>query len=142
MPRPSGFALAVLLVASSACGRSKVTQCNALVAAMNGGAQAVSKIDNVSTDPKSAGAIRQIGEALEKAGQEVTKLELSVAELKGFRDQYVALSKDTAATARDMAAAAEAKDKDKITATSAALEKQVAAEQALVDNLNKFCQAP
>jgi len=124
------------------CGRSKVTQCNALVGSMNGGVQAVQKIDNVSTDPKSAGALRQMGDALEKASGEAAKVDLSIGDLKTLRDQYVTLSKETAQAARDMATAAEAKDKEKIASINQALEKHAATEQTLVDSVNKFCQVP
>ena len=52
------------------------------------------------------------------------------------------MAKDVAKAARDLATAADANDAEKSNAAQAAIEKAIKQEDPLVDNINKFCQAP
>ena len=76
------------------------------------------------------------------AGSGNSAIKLTIPELTKYSTEYQNMAKEVAKAARDMSAAAEAKDPEKINAAQAAMEKAVKQEDPLVDGINKFCQAP
>jgi hypothetical protein len=74
--------------------------------------------------------------------EDAAKVKLSIAQLKDFSEKYQKMAKDVATSARDMAAAAEEKNIDKMTKAQEAMEGAAKQEDPLVDGINKFCGAP
>ncbi|HVY48413.1 MAG TPA: hypothetical protein VHB21_21140 [Minicystis sp.] len=140
---PALFGSALLLVGAGGCGQKKVNECNALIQVINAGVQSLEKGPKLEGDPSNGVAdLKAMADAMDKVAKDASKVELTIPELKKYSTDYQAMAKEVAKTAREMAAAAEAKDVTKITAAQAAMEKAVKQEDPLVDSINKYCQAP
>ncbi|MDI1451204.1 hypothetical protein [Polyangium sp. 6x1] len=134
---------AALLVGATACGKKKITECNQLIEVINKGVESLNKTPKGGgTDPTGANELKGMADAMDKVAAEAAKVELTEPDLKKYSAEYQTMAKDVAKAARDMAAAAEAKDLAKINSAQAALDKAVKQEDPLVDSINKFCQAP
>ncbi|TKD00807.1 hypothetical protein [Polyangium fumosum] len=133
---------AALLVGATACGQKKVGECNQLIEVINKGVESLNKTPKGGTDPTGANELKSMADAMDKVAADAAKVELTIPDLKKYSTEYQAMAKDVAKAARDMAAAAEAKDLAKINSAQAALDKAVKQEDPLVDSINKFCQAP
>jgi hypothetical protein len=75
---------AAALVAQVGCGKSKVTQCNALIDAAN-----KSQAGFEHVDPDKPEKMKAALEKVKKGNAEVAAVQLEDAKLKGFRDDYV-----------------------------------------------------
>lgn len=140
--RSSLLAVASLLVGLlvvTGCGPSKVAECNRLVAVVNQGVASLDQGMKATSDPSGVGELRSMADAMEKAATDAGKVEVSIGELKDFSKRYQEMAKEVARSARDMAAAVDAKDAAKMAAAQEAMEKAVKSEDALVDGINKFC---
>jgi len=133
---------AALLVGATACGQKKVTECNQLIEVINKGVESLNKSPKGGADPTGANELKGMADSMDKVAADAAKVELTIPDLKKYSTEYQTMAKDVAKAARDMAAAAEAKDLAKINSAQAALDKAVKQEDPLVDSINKFCQAP
>jgi hypothetical protein len=131
-----------ILLGGAGCGQKKINECNALIQVINTGVQNLEKGGKFSGDPSGVGELKSMADAMDKVAGDAAKVDLTIPELKKYSTDYQAMAKEVAKAARDMAAAAEAKDANKINAAQAAMEKAVKQEDPLVDSINKFCQAP
>ncbi|EYF02019.1 hypothetical protein [Chondromyces apiculatus] len=131
-----------LLALGTGCGKSKISECNALIEVINKGVQSLEKGQKAGADPTGAADLKAMAEAMDKVAADAALVELTLPELQKFSGEYQAMAKEVSRAARDMATAAEAKDSDKINVAQAAMEKAVKQEDPLVDGINKFCQAP
>ncbi|MEJ7727840.1 MAG: hypothetical protein WKG00_01350 [Polyangiaceae bacterium] len=129
-------------VAGGAPARSKAAQCNALIQVVNSGVQNLEKGNTLSGDRTGAAELKAMANAMDKVAADAARVETTIPALTKYAADYQAMAKEVAKAARNMAAAAEAKDADKINAAQAAMEKAVKQEDPLVDRINKFCQAP
>ncbi len=100
--------IAVAVVALGLVGCSKKgPECSSVVAAVNPNTEKVKK----ATDNKSEKiedtikSLNDIAAASESAAADLAKLQLTVPEIQKFSTEYVALCKETAAAAREMAQA-------------------------------------
>ncbi len=130
-----------LLFGASACGQKKIAECNQLIEVINKGVESLNKKSAPGADPSGTAELKGMADSMDKVAADAGKVDLSTPELKKYSTEYQAMAKEVAKAARDMAAAADAKDLAKITAAQAALDKAVKAEDPLVDSINKFCQA-
>jgi hypothetical protein len=130
------------LALASGCGQSKITECNALIEVINKGVQSLEKGQKASSDPSGVNDLKAMADAMDKVAVDAAGVKLTTPELQKYSTDYQNMAKEVGKAARDMAAAAEAKDPDKITAAQASMEKAVKQEDPLVDSINKFCQAP
>lgn len=126
----------------AAIRRAKISECNALIAVTNTGIYNIEKGTKAGADQGVANALRQTADAMDKVAADAAQLKLTIAELQKFSGEYQAMAKDVAKAARDLAAAADANDAEKSSRAQAAIEKAIKQEDPLVDNINKFCQAP
>ncbi|MCC6558955.1 MAG: hypothetical protein IT372_39005 [Polyangiaceae bacterium] len=124
------------------CGQSKISECNALIEVINKGVQSLEKGQKAGNDPSGVSDLKSMADAMEKVAADASAVKLTIPELTKYSADYQTMAKEVAKAARDMAAAAEAKDPDKINTAQAAMEKAVKQEDPLVDSINKFCQAP
>jgi hypothetical protein len=125
----------------TACGPNKINECNELIAVINKG------IENLEKGQKKGGEagpseLKAMADAMDKVAEDAAKVKLSIAQLKDFSEKYQKMAKDVATSARDMAAAAEEKNIDKMTKAQEAMEGAAKQEDPLVDGINKFCGAP
>jgi hypothetical protein len=141
--RRAAASAAVLLVAAAGavvgCGPSKVAECNRLVEVVNTGVASLDQGMKATSDPTGVANLRSMAEAMEKAAADAEKVELTIAELKDYSKRYQTMARDVAKSARDMAAAVDAKDNAKMTAAQNAMENAVKTEDPLVESINKFC---
>ena len=133
---------AALLMGVTACGQKKISECNQLIEVINKGVESLNKTPKGGSDPTGAADLKSMADSMDKVAGDAAKVDLSIPDLKKYSAEYQTMAKEVAKSARDMAAAAEAKDLAKITAAQAALDKAVKQEDPLVDSINKFCQGP
>jgi ABC-type Zn uptake system ZnuABC Zn-binding protein ZnuA len=133
---------AALLLGATACGQKKIGECNQLIEVINKGVESLNKSPKGGADPTGAADLKSMADAMDKVAGDAAKVELTIPELKKYSAEYQTMAKDVAKAAREMAAAAEAKDLAKINSAQTALDKAVKQEDPLVDSINKFCQAP
>jgi hypothetical protein len=138
----AGIAAGVLLLGVTACGQKKITECNNLVQVINTGVQGLEKGGKVPSEDGGVTDLKSMADAMDKVAGDAARVELTVPELKKFSGDYQLMAKDVAKAAREMAAAAQAKDMKKMSDAQAAMEKAVKQEDPLVDSINKFCQSP
>jgi len=132
---------AALLLGATACGQKKISECNQLIEVINKGVESLNKTPKGGSDPTGAADLKSMADAMDKVAADAAKVELTIPDLKKYSTEYQTMAKDVAKAARDMAAAAEAKDLAKINSAQTALDKAVKGEDPLVDSINKFCHA-
>ena len=126
------------------CGdQKKIKECNALIAVINTGVEKVQKGTAASPDGGTpVSELRALADEMDAVVQDAAKLELSLAELKQLAQDYKAMTTEIAASARELAAAVDAVDMEKLSAGQARMEAAVKREDPLIDSINKFCQTP
>jgi hypothetical protein len=125
-----------------ACGQSKVTECNALVEVLNKGAQDIhARTNTITTKPEAVAEYKALADAADNVANGAAAVELRTPELKKLSSDYQKVMKEFAKTARDIADS-DAKDVAKMNAAANEMEKVGKEEEQLVDDINKFCQAP
>lgn len=126
------------------CGeRTKVNECNALVAVINKGVEEVQRGTKVPPDAAPGAAnLRELAESMDRIAAEAGKVKLTIVELQKFSQQYQAMTKQIATAARQLATAFEKVDEDAMRKAQATMEKAVQGEEPLVEAINKFCRAP
>jgi hypothetical protein len=136
------LALALLVAASTGCGQKKVAECNAVVQVINAGVVSLEKAPRNEADATGVSDLKAMAEAMDKIAAQTAGLPLTLPDLKKLRDEYQKMSKEIAKAERDLAAAAQDRDTARRSAAEAALDAAVKLEDPLVDQINKFCQAP
>ena len=131
-----------VLMGTSGCGQKKINECNSLIQVINTGVQNLEKGGKFSGDANGVGELKSMADAMDKVAADAAKVDITIPELKKYSSDYQAMAKEVAKAAREMAAAAEAKDANKINTAQTTMEKAVKQEDPLVDSINKFCQAP
>lgn len=131
-----------LAAAMTGCGQKKVAECDTLVKVINAGVIRLEKAPKNESDPTGIADLKAMAEAMDKVATDTAAVQLTVPELKKVRDDYQKMAREIAKAERELAKAAEDRNAPKRTAAEAALEAAVKAEDPLVDQLNKFCQAP
>ena len=131
---------AVLL--ATGCGAKKVAECNGLVQVINSGVQSVERQPKAADDPSGVVGLRAMADAMDRVVAEAVKVKLTLPELRKVSADYQTMAGEVARSAREMAAAADAKDMPKGNAAWAVMEKAYKQEEPLVEGLNRICQAP
>jgi hypothetical protein len=108
---------------------------------INRGIQELARIEQDDSDPTGIRDLLAMAAAMEEVAATASQVRLTIPELQRASQDYQAMSLAAAKAARDMAAAAKAKDGEAIEAAQAALQKAVVREDPLVDGLNAFCKA-
>ncbi len=134
--------LALLSAASWGCGQKKITECNAMVQVINAGMANIEKVPKNEADPSGVSSLRALAEALDKVAADAAAVQLTLPELKKMRDEYQRIAKDIAKAERELAGAAQEHDAARRTAAEATLDTVVKEENPLVEQINKYCQAP
>ena len=134
----SSLACAVLpsLLAASGCASPKRDECRALMSMVNTTAD---RVDKAQASPLDPSGLKALSEAIEKSATEAEALKLTVPDLQKHAKGYIALTRDIAKTAREMASAGEAHDRPRAEAAGDAMEKLAAQEPKLLRELNGFC---
>ncbi len=133
-------ALGLFAALSTGCGQKKITECNALVQVINTGVVSLEKAPKNEADPTSD--LKAMADAMDKVASDALGVQLTLPELKKYRDEYQKMAKDIAKAERELAAAAQDKDASRRTAAESTLDAAVKQEDPLVDQINKYCQAP
>ncbi len=142
MRYPTILALCLLAAATAGCGQKKLVECNAMVQVINSGVVALEKTPKSESDPTGVTDLRAMADAMDKVAVEAGAVQLTLPELKKLRDEYQKMVKDIAKAERELAAAAQEKEPARRTAADGALDAAVKQEDPLVDQINKYCQAP
>ncbi len=139
-----GAALALLLSLPMACGdRRKVEECSALVTVINTGIDKVIKITSATPDEGAAvNELRSVATEMDGVAEQAAAVQLSLAELQQLSGDYQAMVREVAAGSRELADAVDNVDTEKIKTARESIAKAVAREDALVEQVNRFCQTP
>lgn len=124
------------------CGKSKIEECNALVGALKPGIDDIhSRTSSIASKPEALGEFKGLAEAADKVAEEGAKVELRSVELQKLSSDYQRVMKDFAKTAREVSEA-KSTEAGKMNTAADALEKIGKEEEQLVQDINKYCQAP
>jgi hypothetical protein len=137
-------AILLLTVSLSACGKSKIEQCNAFIDRA-GKAQAAITALNLASEDRSE--LEKGAATIDAEAKAFATLELKDEKLIGFRTAYANTLSETGKIMSNLAAAqAEAADPAKAEAAAAKAKSLVASaealeksESALVDQINDYC---
>jgi hypothetical protein len=135
-------ALVLLAAAVAGCGQKKLAECNALVQVINGGVVSLEKAPKNDSDPSGIADLRAMAEAMDKIAAETANVQLTLPELKKMRDDYQKMAKEIARAERELASAAEERNAGRRSTAEGTLDGAVKLEDPLVDQINKYCQAP
>jgi hypothetical protein len=139
--RAASFSL-VCLLATAGCGHKKIAECNAVVQVINAGVVSLEKAPKNEADPTGVSDLRAMADAMDKIAAEAQSVELTLPELKKLRDDYQKMAREIAKAERDLASAAQDRDTARRAAAESTLDIAVKQEDPLVDQINKYCQAP
>jgi hypothetical protein len=121
----------------------KIAQCNALIEVLNRGALNIDQgTKAVQANPLNTAAYKGLADSATTVAKEASALRLAIPELQKFSESYQTVMKEFARTARATAAALEVKDKDGMTAAANDMESVGKREEAIIADINAFCQAP
>lgn len=134
----------LLCLSLSACGKSKVEQCNAFIDRASKAQSAVNGL-NLGTDDKKE--LEKGAAAIDAEAKAFASVEVKDEKLAGFRDSYGKILSDLGKILSDLASAqAEAADASKAEAAAAKVKTLVASaetleksESSLVDQINQYC---
>jgi hypothetical protein len=118
----------------------KQVQCNALVALLNA---VVARMEAAVADPPDPSGVRElegIAAAMELAAEVVPRLRLRDEELVRLGAEYVYMARSVAHAARRMIQAVGAEDVAAAEAAGRDMDGATGLEDALVDELNGYCQ--
>jgi hypothetical protein len=118
--------------------RRKNRECNALIEVINAGIDELEKPHNLSPVAR----FRHMAEVMDGVGAKAAKVKLTRTELQKYAGTYMKMTRDVAKASRDMAAAVEAKDTAQVQSAKDALDEAAAREDPIVNEINRFCQAP
>lgn len=141
-PGNTAAVLMVLAAATAGCGQKKIAECNALVQVINAGVVSLEKAPKNESDPSGISDLRAMADAMDKVAADAGNVQLTVPELRKLRDDYHKMAKEIAKAERELAAAAEERNAARRSAAEGTLEAAVKQEDPLVDQINKYCQAP
>ena len=119
--------------------RTKASECNALIAAINRGVQALEAGSNGSAKP-AAKELDELADEMDRIAADVCAVALTDDKIDAFRSDYLGMAEGVAAAARRMSKAATSKDAAAVVAAQAAMEQAVRREDPLVDAINQYCQ--
>ncbi len=134
----------LLCLSLTACGKSKVEQCNAFIDRASKAQSAVNGL-NLATDDKKE--LEKGAAAIDVGAKAFASVEVKDEKLAGFRDSYGKILTDLGKILGDLAAAqAEAADAAKAEAAATKVKTLVASAEALeksestlVDQINQYC---
>ncbi|HMJ09855.1 MAG TPA: hypothetical protein VK524_00545, partial [Polyangiaceae bacterium] len=115
-PRCYAFVLAMLCLPLAGCGKmKKTTECNAFIEKVNTSLKEIEKHTNTKgTDQKAAAQdMKKLAGLYDKLATDVAALGVTTPDLKKHADDYQAMAKKAADTARQVAEAVETNNLDK-----------------------------
>jgi capsule polysaccharide export protein KpsE/RkpR len=126
------------------CGeQTKIKECNDFIAVINRGVEKVQKGTSGTPDGGAAVAeLRALADEMDVISKEAAAIAVSLPDLKKLAADYQAMVTEVAAAARDLASAVDSVDMEKMTAAQTRMDNAVKREDPLIEQLNKFCQAP
>ena len=138
-------ALALLLAGTftlAGCGQKKIAECNAVVGMINNAVVGLEKTPKNEADPTGLSDLRSMADAMDKVASDIGAVQITLPDLKKLRDRYQNMATDIAKAERDLASAAQDRDSARRTTAESTLDLAVKQEDPLVDQINKYCQAP
>ena len=117
---------------------NKVAQCNKIVAVAN---KATTEVQQTSQGKDEK--IDQLGKmvtSLDNYAKEMGAIELKDEQLKGYQGRFVAMYQQMSTSSKSLIDAAKQKKAPQAQSALAELQKSVALEQPLVNEVNQYCQ--
>lgn len=126
-------------VLAVACGESKVSQCNRIIAVVNkasGEAQAAGKSDN----PDRVGNLENVANSIDQYAQELEAVQVKDETLQGLQSRLIQMYQETSKAIRSLVEGARKKDNQAVTASIKSLKQANQKESSLVDEFNQYCR--
>ncbi|MFP4008595.1 MAG: hypothetical protein ACLFV6_11420 [Spirulinaceae cyanobacterium] len=122
----------------SACGQSKIEQCNNIIEIANEAVNEAKQLTNggQTDDPQ---AMVEAADAMEQAAQDMEALELVDPTLQDYRQGFIAMYEETSAATREFVEAFEQKDRPAAEAALSRLQRATNPEEELVQGINEYC---
>jgi hypothetical protein len=140
LPRPAmllSLTVAIALL-GSACGQSRIQQCNNIIEIANQAVNEAKQLTNggQTNDPQ---AMIQAADAMDRAAQDMEALELVDPELQNYRQGFTDMYAETSAATRQFVEAFEQKDRPAAEAALSRLQRATNPEEDLVQGINEYC---
>jgi hypothetical protein len=126
------------------CGnKQKVLECTAVISSINTDVEKVHK--RIGSTPQGAAAVRELeslASGMEDAAEHVGQAKVSFKELTEQVKAYQSMAEDIARAARELAAAVDKVDLERINEAETKLKAAMKREEPVVAAISAFCQAP
>ncbi len=123
----------------SACGMGKVAECNSFIEAANGAQEAMRKATSKVQASDNPADIESVAQAMEKAGKDITAIELKDDKLKAYQKDYKEMLDKGAKACRDMVGAAKSKNLGAMKKAQTDLGAIGPQETKIVGDINGYC---
>jgi uncharacterized membrane-anchored protein YhcB (DUF1043 family) len=134
------FSVAIAVsVLATACGESKVSQCNRISAVANKAAseaQAASK----SSNPDKVGELEKAVNTIDQYTKELEAVQVKDETLQGLQARFIKMYQATSKAGRDLVQAARNKNNAGVTSSRKSLDQATQQESSLVNEFNQYCQ--
>jgi predicted translin family RNA/ssDNA-binding protein len=129
---------AAISLLTTSCTESKVSQCNKIIQIANKTVTQAKSVTNngQANDPK---AMLQAADAMEKASQDMKKINVKDQKLKDYQAGFMNMYRDTSKATRDFVAAFEKKDRPGAETALTNLQQATTPEKQLVTDINTYC---
>jgi len=121
------------------CGESKVSQCNKLIQVANKATMELQGI-NKGNNPDKVAQLNTIADKLDRHSKDMQGLQIKDEKLQGFQTRFVKLYQQTGTGSREVAAGVKSKNLKAATQALKQMQTGVGQEQALVNEVNQYCQ--
>lgn len=127
-------------VLAMGCGGKRSAECGSLAQVVNAGVETAGRQPKAADDRSGVFGLRALADAMDRAAADAGKVAVTTPNLRTLAVEYQTMARDVARSARDAAAAVDARDVARMNAAWAAMTQAYAREAPLVDALNKLCQ--
>ena len=131
----SSLAISMLVVS---CGESKVSQCNKLSEVVNKAATEAQEMGKGGGD--QLGELEKAATSLDGYASELEGIKITDETLKGFKDRFITMYRDTGTASRSLVAAAKEKNRGAGEKALKDLQAATGQETTLVTEVNAYCK--
>lgn len=137
--RTTTMALVLMALPLGGCGMGKIAECNKFIEAANGAQEAMRKATSKVQASDNPADIESVAQAMEKAGKDISGVELKDEKLKGYQKDYKDMLDKGAKACREMVAAVKSKNLGAMKKAQTDLGAIGPQETKIVGDINGYC---
>ncbi|MDX2100869.1 MAG: hypothetical protein SFW36_24075 [Leptolyngbyaceae cyanobacterium bins.59] len=126
---------------ATACGESKVSQCNKLSAVVNKVAKEAQALSKANKPDDQFAQLSKAADSLDGYAAELQQVQLKDETLKGYQTRFVAIYTDTSKASRSLVDAFKKRDQKAGNAALNSLQEVASREDPLLKEVNTYCGA-